>query len=342
MPKQFVVGGQSGRVGTSPDGFTWTNRGTPLGAVSINDVCWSESLGLWLIVGHANGVITSPDGITWTSQTSGFSGSPAVQACLWVEAWALFIIGGDSGNLATSPDGIIWTTRTSGFSGTIFSIAYSPTLGLAVAADGTGATARSSNGTTWTAATSLGGCIFTVQWWGDASRFVAGGSPNSGGSKAAFTSTDGSSWSTYSSGVNTARDIYCGFGNADHFSLGSGGGAELKYRTIGSTTWNTATSGGGSGQNMNDIIYVAELDLWLWVGRVDVVAFTSTDGITGWTLAGQSSPFTEPMNCIGWGGSEEAVVIPTNTWRKTMSSIHSTASFSNLDARLYPFKKKRT
>jgi len=71
----FVAVGSTfgdGRVMTSPDGITWTQRTSALPA-EIGAVCWSPELSLFVAVagsGSGNRVMTSPDGITWTARTS--------------------------------------------------------------------------------------------------------------------------------------------------------------------------------------------------------------------------------------------------------------------------------
>lgn len=115
----FCAVGFNGRVVTSPDGTTWTERlglrGTAWGSVSsAYAVVWT---GAFFCVGGANGKIaTSPDGITWTFQ-SGLS-STAWGATRSVNALAfrdgLIYAVGDDGYVAVSHDGVTWSVRLDG------------------------------------------------------------------------------------------------------------------------------------------------------------------------------------------------------------------------------------
>ena len=59
-----------GCVMTSPDGINWTSNADNLTGIAFRDIAWSESLGLFCVVGSGGGgstnrrVITSPDGLT--------------------------------------------------------------------------------------------------------------------------------------------------------------------------------------------------------------------------------------------------------------------------------------
>lgn len=59
----FVAVGGSGVIATSPDGITWTRRGTGLSSQPLYDVKWSSALGKLVAVGYE--VLTSSDGVTW-------------------------------------------------------------------------------------------------------------------------------------------------------------------------------------------------------------------------------------------------------------------------------------
>ena len=69
----WVAVGQSGKLATSPDGVTWTQRTSGFGTSTIYDAAHD---GLqWVAVGASGLLATSPDGITWTQRTSGFGTS---------------------------------------------------------------------------------------------------------------------------------------------------------------------------------------------------------------------------------------------------------------------------
>ncbi|PYQ63424.1 MAG: hypothetical protein DMF53_10195 [Acidobacteria bacterium] len=104
---QFVVGGLSGTILTSPNGITWTARVSPT-TNEINGLAFSGSR----LVGVVNTgeVVTSTDGITWAIQPS------ATSSRLIGVAWmgSLFVAVGDRGTIVTSPDGLTWTDHSFG------------------------------------------------------------------------------------------------------------------------------------------------------------------------------------------------------------------------------------
>lgn len=63
----FVSVGLGADIETSPDGVTWTNRGTAPSAANHRAVAWSAYHGLFVAAGSGGNVDTSPDGINWTS-----------------------------------------------------------------------------------------------------------------------------------------------------------------------------------------------------------------------------------------------------------------------------------
>ena len=103
---QFCAVGGDGKVATSPDGITWTNRtGLSSTAWGIGDavesIVWTGTQ--FCVVGNSGKVATSPDGITWTYQ-SGLSstawGTSSVQVITWTGTQ--FCVVGNSGKVATS------------------------------------------------------------------------------------------------------------------------------------------------------------------------------------------------------------------------------------------------
>ena len=149
----WVIGGDAGKVATSPDGITWTLRTSGFGSESVRSAAHDGS-GLWVIAGGNTTptLATSPDGITWTLRTSGF-GADIITAVAH-DGSGLWVIVGSSGKLATSPDGITWTLRTSGFSGTDINGVAHDGSGLWVIVGSSGKLATSPDGITWTLRTS--------------------------------------------------------------------------------------------------------------------------------------------------------------------------------------------
>jgi hypothetical protein len=147
----YVAVGDTGKLATSPDGTTWTQRTSSFGTTIINGVAWGD--GYWVAVGNSAKVAYSTDGITWTQVTTGITGD--VQTVSWGNG--LWIITAASGQLytATNPTGT-WTSRTSTFTGTPVPL-YFKGQSIWVAGGDTGTTgamASSTDGITWTARTS--------------------------------------------------------------------------------------------------------------------------------------------------------------------------------------------
>lgn len=57
----FVAVGDNGQLGTSPNGTTWTMRGSNFGTTQINDVAYGG--GLFVIVGNSGTLAVSSAGI---------------------------------------------------------------------------------------------------------------------------------------------------------------------------------------------------------------------------------------------------------------------------------------
>ena len=101
------------------------------------------------------------------------------------------------------PSSVAWTGSCTGLGGIIYSVAWSPTLSIAVCgAYDTGALYYSSNLISWTAATNPSGQgIFGMCWADD--KFIAVGANG-----AIVTSTNGTSWTSRTSGTTaTLRDV---------------------------------------------------------------------------------------------------------------------------------------
>ena len=151
---QFVAVGSGGIVETSPDGVTWTNRGSamslPMSMAYLRAIVWQN--GKYFAVGRNGGgpncavgqacpqivtgvadvILTSTDGANWSSSIgSNSSFTPPFGSELTGIQWTgtQFVAVGDAltgttadgydiGNILTSPDGINWTSQPTAVPGT--------------------------------------------------------------------------------------------------------------------------------------------------------------------------------------------------------------------------------
>lgn len=130
----------------------WTSATSNFSSDAVRAAADNGSVSI--IVGDGGKISTSTDGgQTWTARTSGVA--TALYAVVWFEAASLWIAGGANGVILTaSSSGASWTSRTSGFSTTtIRSIACSDTIAVAVGDSGKAST--SSNGTSWSAQSTI-------------------------------------------------------------------------------------------------------------------------------------------------------------------------------------------
>ena len=105
----FVVVDTNGRILTSPDGMSWTERLDLDQFFSLDTVFWDGSQ---LIAGGDYGeIVTSSDAITWVTRASAVD----FERVRW-DGTRLYAVGGPS-KLATSPDGINWSFHRTGYSG---------------------------------------------------------------------------------------------------------------------------------------------------------------------------------------------------------------------------------
>lgn len=129
----YIAGGQEdgtgiGRLGSSPNGTTWTLRATPFDTPSVSAeilaAYYSAFDAKYLIGGFIDtdgGISTSPDGITWSAnKTNGFDGAAgAVQAFADNGAGVIVAVGTNSSgadsvaHIEVSPDGgNTWTAKS--------------------------------------------------------------------------------------------------------------------------------------------------------------------------------------------------------------------------------------
>jgi hypothetical protein len=102
----FIAGHTSGKLETSPDAQTWTNRTTPFGAVSVGQVAVNSTRAVVVAI-NSTAAAYSTDGTTWTSATLPITGSGAV---VWNSVLNKFFAFGTTGaTICSSSDGVTWS-----------------------------------------------------------------------------------------------------------------------------------------------------------------------------------------------------------------------------------------
>jgi hypothetical protein len=199
----FIACATTGRIYTSPDGDTWTERILP-NTGTVNAVVWVPSMGQLFAVQAGSNAATSPDGITWTARTTP---PPATFAdVVWAAELGLFVGLTSGAGAYTSPDGLNWTART--LPSTVSNwtrIVWAPELGLFAAVAYNGSTtsypiiATSPDGITWTTRLSAASWyLYGLCWSPELRLFVAVGYSGAATPRnsAMYVSADGITWQT--------------------------------------------------------------------------------------------------------------------------------------------------
>jgi len=245
---------------------------------------------LWVAVGGggSNYIMTSPDGINWTARGmpvgNNIANSIAYNGSKWVMACENRA-GGNS--LAYSSDAINWT----GLGSTLYtgySVVWNGTIWLAGGSAITHSVVYSYNVTDWTGENKTVINIPRAFAW-NGSIFYAVGQSTS------FKySSNGTSWTSVTGGLNTGYGI--AYGGGVWVAVGDGTNS-IVYSTNG-TSWTGVTgktvfSTKGNGVAWNGSYFVA-------VGEGTNAIATSPDGIN-WTA--RSITGTSKGNCVAWNGT---------------------------------------
>ena len=103
----IIIVGNNGTIFTSVNGSNWVDTST--GSDDLRDVVYSDSLGLFAIVGLSGSILTSSDdGVTWTSQTS--TTTENLNGIIWNSDTEEFIVTGENNVVLQSSDGTTWTS----------------------------------------------------------------------------------------------------------------------------------------------------------------------------------------------------------------------------------------
>lgn len=147
----MVLVGQTGGIGTSVDGTTWTARTAAGGYTGIFKAVYVDQDGA--VIGGGSGELqTSPTGATWTHRTAAASYSGNFNAITRSGTTGLYLAVGSAGEIQTSPDGVNWTHRTAAasFAGTFYGAVWSQEYARFIITGTDGEVQTSPDGVTWT------------------------------------------------------------------------------------------------------------------------------------------------------------------------------------------------
>lgn len=297
-PPILVAVGATGNIAVSSDSTFWTSVTSSFGTTTVRGVTWAPSLKKFCAVGDSGKIATSPDGINWTQQTSGTTN--ALRHVAWSAPLGLFVAVGVSGTLLTSPDGVTWTSQTSSFGTTqINRVCWSTAQSKFVAVGLSAKIATSSDGTTWTQRTNpFSSSLFGAIWNDSQSLFHVSGS--AGGVSEHGHSSDGITWSLWSTAPTDTSNDSAGFAGSSLLATGGGHG-KLDTSPTGATWTGQVLTGI---QNINDMVYSPSLGLYVLAGdgggTPTPYILSSVSGTGSWTSQNITTAFgtTNPVNGI--------------------------------------------
>lgn len=219
-----------------------------------------------------------------------------------------FIVGGSGPfplpTLYSSPDGTTWTSRSVGSIQSINSAIWADSRFVV---GGSGATATSTDGITWTASSQLSGTSYSTSAVNEIVYLSSYGYVIAGTSANAAVSTDGLTW-TYRSGLQTAwgssNTANCGATDGSIYCFGGSNGRIAT--TTDSVTWtdrNSLRTGPWSTNVVNGMAY-GNGRFVVVGGTTSPVTAYSTDGIT-WTYNGTLPAGFGSIGarCVTWTGT---------------------------------------
>lgn len=223
-------------------------------------ICWSPERRLFVatcLQPAQPSIMTSQDGVTWTSRTTptGFIGYKV----RWVSELGLFIAVGASSSGSTkiiiSIDGITWSIGlNTSIVPTFYSVCWSSEKRLLVAVGSNSTIYTSSNGTTWTSAsTALTNGATEIIWVKEIGQFVATTT------NAIAKSFDGSTWTitTISASETPYRITW-----SSSLSVFIAAGTNCKWvSTDGGVTWSFDPDFNGYG-TLSELLWVDEFKLF--------------------------------------------------------------------------------
>ena len=175
-------------VFTSKKAISEVSQTSGFGASNINDIFYSQSVGVAIAVGVAGKLFTSVNFTSWGAETSGF-GASNINAV--TRANSLFVAVGDGGKISTSIDSSTWTARTSGVANNLNDVAWIDGLSKFIAFGLNGDNTSSADGITWAVGTNIVSHYNCIAATGSLtfSKVLAGAANGT-----LVRSTDGSTW----------------------------------------------------------------------------------------------------------------------------------------------------
>ncbi|MBI5689039.1 MAG: PKD domain-containing protein [Verrucomicrobia bacterium] len=179
----YVTVSSAGRIFTSSDANTWTQRTSPTTS-SLNALAASATG--FVAAGAAGTVLSSVDGTSWTTRSSGVT--TILRGV--THGGGRYVVVGDSGVVLHSPDGETWTRATSGTTANLLCVGWWEDVGF-LAAGNSGTMLNSTDGATWQPVeTGVADGITAIL------RTPVGFVASAGLSGALLVSFDGASWAT--------------------------------------------------------------------------------------------------------------------------------------------------
>ena len=255
---------------SSSDGINWnTVFSCPN---TLNAICFSEELDVFVVVGQIHTILTSSDGINWNTIDTTVVGD--FQGVCYSEEKHLFVIVGRSTDSLISEDGINWTTYYVNKSMEFKDVCYSDELNMFIAVGAKtntmGNMAICSDGLQWVEQScGTDSTLNAIYYSEELNMFVAVGANG-----IILTSPDGTNWTQQTSNVNSYlwNVIYL-YEQKLFFVLGDNGliltssdGINWIRRTIDSTAL------------LRSICYSEELGLFI-ISAINDSIFISTDGM---------------------------------------------------------------
>jgi hypothetical protein len=285
---------------TSPDGVTWTNRGSIFGTAGF-DVLWADGLRLWIAVGTGatgtNAIVTSPDGVNWTSrvtvQTVSFStGGYRIG---WSGNLLVVTGNGTASSVAISTNGTTWrflglpiTASASGFGGVV----WNGQLWAAVSDAATNIW-TSLDGITWTSrATLTAGNCRSIAWNG--TQFLV-----LGNSTWCSTSPDGFTWTMRN--TQPVTTLVRATWNSVSTQWVVASTAPAIFTTPDAVNWIQRQAPVISNTTVQSFAWAPQLNLWALVGGPSNNVATASDADGVWVSRLTTQIGT--ANCVAWNGS---------------------------------------